>query len=134
MGAGEDIAAAKATVAGILKKSVHSLSLCYDQTPETDGNYDRNQTGIRRTLANIGQACTVSGASFQRMQSNPKVQAGDKVFKVPGTLVTETQLKTENAYLVYGDETLELIQASPLKVSFGVVIEWEIIGRTKAFN
>lgn len=135
MGAGEDIAAAKQTVAGILKKSLHSLALVVDVYASTvDGNYQKKAARTSTTtLATIGQSCSVSGASFQRMQSNPKVKAGDKVFKVPGPFLTEALLRTAGAYLTYGDEALEIVEAKPLKVSFGAVVEWEIIARTKEF-
>ena len=133
MGAGEKLRAAALKVAQKVPGADKPVTLMQDLLPSYDPATDRRPSPIPTTLVSFGQACEVRNLSVQRAEALlGGYEAGDREFLLPAASVTEAQLRTAGAYLIYGDERLNIERVDAHEgATFGVVATWRVIGRAR---
>lgn len=133
MGAGERLRTAAQKVAAKVPGCDKDVALVQDMVGHYDPATDRRPVPVRLEIVSFGKAVEVRNLSVQKATALlGTYEAGDREFLIPAERVTEQQLRTEGAYLAYGDERLDLRRIDPHEINFGVVAVWRVIGRTRA--
>jgi hypothetical protein len=105
------------------------VKLIADTVPAYDTATEDRPEPVRSTIVDFGRACTVRNLSVQ-LKATPTgvVEAGDFEVLIPAALVTEAQLRTDGALLLYGDADLSIDRIDPHSVVLGTVVQWRVIG------
>jgi hypothetical protein len=132
VGKGEKLRAAALKVRQKVPKSDKPVTLRANVVPDYEPAYQEKPAAVPTTLVDFGQVCEVRNLSVEKAQALlGDYVAGDREFIFPAALVTEDQLRTAGAVILYGSEELAPKRIDPTKAPFGVVTKWRVLARLK---
>lgn len=110
-----------------------AIKLVVDTVPSYNPATQKKPAAVRSTLVDFGKACTAQNISVEKSASpGGTVEAGDLALLMPAALVTEAQLRTAGALLLYGTQEMDIVRIDPHGMVQGTVVEWRVTAKYRA--
>lgn len=133
MGPGAKIAKAALKVARKVPGSDKPVRLMITATPTYDPATEERPAPVAYPLVDLGQALDVRNISQHKAVAlTGNYEAGDLELVIPGAAVTEAQIRSEGAFMAYGDRAYDIMRIDPYDIAFGTVIMWRLMVRMRA--